>query len=266
MDMQEAIDCLLDAEPLALATDFDGTLSAITANPELAKIEPRCRDSLAKLSDELALVAVLSGRQVEEVRQLVGLPRLVYVGNHGLERWEKGNRHVESRASKYASVIDTTLARARQELKLPGLLFEEKGITASIHYRSAKDPAAARQQIVSLLRALAAEPGLRVVEGRRVVELRPPLDLNKGTTLVDLLRKYAVRGIVYAGDDETDLDAFRVIHHWGIQEDKRALAVGIRSPEMPCGLMEESDLVVEGVEGFAEFLATLVEVLSRTRR
>jgi len=265
MDIREAIDCLLDAQPLALATDFDGTLSTITPTPQMARIHPGCRDGLVKLSDELGLVVVLSGRQVEEVRQLVGLPGVVYIGNHGLERWEKNKKYVEPRAFQYASAIRNILGRARQELKLPGLLFEEKGITASIHYRSAQDPVAARKRIASLLRDLAREPGLKVLEGRRVVELRPPLDLNKGTALLDLLRKYDVRGVIYAGDDKTDLDAFRAIHRWGIQEERRALAVGVISPEMPHGLMEDSDLVVEGVKGVAEFLAILAEAFSRNQ-
>ena len=265
MDMQEAIDHLLDGQPLALAADFDGTLSTITPNPKLARIHLRCRDSLAKLCDELPLVAVLSGRPVEEVRQLVGLPAVVYLGNHGLERWEEENRYVEPRALGYAPVIRSILARARQELKLSGVLFQDKGITASIHYRSARDPAVASKRIALLLRELAAEPGLTVVEGRRVVELRPPLDLNKGTALLDLLQRYAVRSIIYAGDDETDLDAFRAIHRWGLQDDRRALAVGVISPEMPSRLLEETDLRVEGVKGVADFLAILVEGLSRNQ-
>lgn len=263
MDRQEAIDYLLDAQPLALATDFDGTLSTITTNPRLARIQPRCRDSLAKLSEELPLVAILSGRQVEEVRQLVGLPRVVYIGNHGLEQWEKGDTYLEPLASKYASVIHTILERARGELKLPGLLFEDKGITASIHYRAAQDPPTARKRIASLLRDLTVETGVRVVEGRRVVELRPPLNVNKGTALLDLPGRYAVKSVVYVGDDQTDLDAFRAIHRWGLQEGGRAAAVGVISPEMPPGLMEESDLVAEGVERVANFLAALAEALSR---
>ncbi|MFQ5886845.1 MAG: trehalose-phosphatase [Anaerolineae bacterium] len=263
--MKKAIDYLLAGQPLALATDFDGTLSAITPTPQLARIHPKCRDSLAKLRNDLAWVAVLSGRQVEEVRQLVGLPGVVYLGNHGLERWEKGAKHIDPRASRYAPVIHSILERTRQELKLPGLLFEDKGIIASIHYRSAQDPVAARKRIASLLWDLAREPGLKVLEGRRVVELRPPLDLNKGTALLNLLRKYDVRGVIYAGDDKTDLDAFRAIHRWGIQEERRALAVGVISPEMPHGLMEDSDLVVEGVKGVAEFLAILAEAFSRNQ-
>jgi trehalose 6-phosphate phosphatase len=266
MNMQEAIDHLLGAQPLALATDFDGTLSRIARRPELATIDPRCRNSLAKLSEELELVTVLSGRPVDEVRQLVGLPGVVYVGNHGLERWEQGDIRIDPRAAKYAPVMREITERARQELKLPGLLFEQKGVTASIHYRLAQNPTAARKVVASLLRELAAETGVRVVEGRRVVELRPPLELDKGTALLDLIGKYGLRSVVYAGDDQTDLDAFRAIHRWALQEGKQALAVGVVSSEMPPGLMEEADLTVEGVEGMAGFLAVLAEALSREHR
>jgi trehalose 6-phosphate phosphatase len=262
MDTQKAIDALLDAHPLAVATDFDGTVSPIVRSPELAGIDPRCRNSLAKLSEELELVAVLSGRPVDEVRQLVGLSRVIYVGNHGLERWEKGATYVDPRTDEYAPVIHGILERARQALKLPGLHFEHKGVSASVHYRLAQDPAAARELVASLLCDLAGETGVRVVEGRRVVELRPPIDLDKGTVLLDLLREHAAESVVYAGDDQTDLDAFRAIHKWALQEKKRALAVGVVSLEMPQGLIEEADLTVEGVEGMAAFLAVLAKTVS----
>jgi trehalose 6-phosphate phosphatase len=262
MDIETAMDHLLDAQPLALTTDFDGTLSEIAPSPELATIHPRCRDSLAKLSEKLTLVAVLSGRQVDELRQLVGLPGVVYIGNHGLERWERSERFVEPSVSQYVPLMHDVLKQAQQELKLPGLLFEEKGVSASIHYRLAVNPSAAREHVASLLRKLAADAGLRVVEGRRVVELRPPLDLDKGTALLDLLRGYALGGVVYAGDDRTDLDAFAAIHRWGLEEGKRALVVGVISAEMPPGLTEEADLTVEGVEGWADLLAALAEAVS----
>jgi trehalose 6-phosphate phosphatase len=262
IDKKKAINHLLDAQPLALTTDFDGTVSEIAPSPELATIHPRCRDSLAELSAKLLLVAVLSGRQVDEVHQLVGLPRVVYAGNHGLERWEEGERYVDPQVAQYVPVIRSILEQARQDLKLPGLLFEDKGVTASIHYRLAVNPTAAREQVTSRLRELAAGTGIKVVEGRRVVELRPPLDVDKGTALLDLLRGYDLGGVIYAGDDRTDLDAFAAIHRWGVEEAKRALAVAVISPEMPPGLMEEADVTVDGVEGWADLLAALVEALS----
>ncbi|MFQ5875140.1 MAG: trehalose-phosphatase, partial [Dehalococcoidia bacterium] len=78
-------------------------------------------------------------------------------------------------------------------------------------------------------------------------------------------RQNPVRNMVYVGDDKTDLDAFRAIHRWRFQEDKQALAVGVSSPEMPPALKEDSDLVVEGVKGLAEFLVTLAEAFSRNQ-
>jgi len=260
--MKEGIEYLLDALPLALTTDFDGTLSEIVPSPQLAAIHPRCRDSLVKLSEELPLVAVLSGRQVDEVRELVGIPGLVYVGNHGLERWDKRDRCVEALVSEYVPTIHSILERARQELNLPGLVFEDKGASASIHYRSTPNVAAARKRVGSLLRQLAAQTGLKVVEGRRVVELRPAVDVNKGTVLADLLHRYAVQSVIYAGDDRTDLDAFRALHRWGFERGRRALAVGVSSAEMPPELVEQADLVVEGVEGWADVLDALAEAVS----
>jgi trehalose 6-phosphate phosphatase len=262
--MQRAIDHLLDAQPLALVTDFDGTISQIASTPEGAAIHPRCLDSLAKLSRKLTLVAVVSGRQVEEVRRLVGLAGVIYIGNHGLERWEEGTKYVDPVASRYATAIRDILARARDQLTLPGLVFEDKGVTASIHYRNATDPETAGRQVVTFLRDLAVDSGLRLVEGRCVIELRPPVDVDKGTAMLGLLQAYEPGSVVYAGDDRTDLDAFAAIHRWAVQQNRRALAVGVMSPEAPPQLTEEADLLVGGVDGWANFLAALVEAWSGT--
>lgn len=261
MNHSEAVLYLLHAGPLALTTDFDGTVSEIAPTPELATLHPRCRDSLAKLSEELPLVAVVSGRRVEDVRQLVGLPGVVYLGNHGLERWENGTTYVEPSASEQFLVIRSILEEARVELNMRGLLFEEKGTGASIHYRSTSNPSAARTQITSLLSELVKGKGIKVVEGRRVVELRPASDTDKGTALIELLCRYDVGGAIYAGDDRTDLDAFAGIHRWAGQEGRRAVTVGVISAEMPPELAEQADVTVDGVEGWADLLDALADAM-----
>lgn len=103
---------------------------------------------------------------------------------------------------------------------------------------------------------------MEVVEGRRLVELRPRIDVDKGTALLDLISEYAPTSVIYAGDDRTDLDAFRALHHWVFHEDRRAAAVAVVSPEMPTGLLQEADLTVQGVKGMAAFLARLVDAVS----
>ncbi|HUW94972.1 MAG TPA: trehalose-phosphatase, partial [Anaerolineae bacterium] len=103
--------------------------------------------------------------------------------------------------------------------------------------------------------------GVRVVEGRRVVELRPSVHVDKGTALFGLLRRHPVRAAVYAGDDVTDVDAFAGMRRWAQQEDGRSVTVAIASPEMPPELSNSADLVVDGVDGWADFLHALLTSL-----
>ncbi|NIN69068.1 MAG: trehalose-phosphatase [Anaerolineae bacterium] len=261
MDADQAIDYLLDAPPLALTTDFDGTMSEIAPSPEEAAIDPRCLASLAKLVSVLPLVAVVSGRQVEDVRRLVGLAGVVYLGNHGFEMYVNGATHVAPAASEHFLTVRRILEAARQQLDLPGLLFEDKVTSASIHYRLAADPSAARERVTLCLKALTEGTDMRVEQGRRVVELRPPVDADKGTALADLLARHDVASVVYAGDDTTDLDAFAGIRRWASATNHRALAVAVISREMPPRLRAEADLTVEGVGGWADFLDALLEAI-----
>ncbi|HUV72880.1 MAG TPA: trehalose-phosphatase, partial [Anaerolineae bacterium] len=214
MDLAQGVDHLLLAQPLALATDFDGTISEIAPTPELASVHPRCRDLLAQLTHKLPLVAVLSGRPAVEVRRLTGIGGVVYLGNHGLEWWQDGTSHIEPSVSKDLAMIRSILEAAQRALNLPGLAFEDKGAGASIHYRLTEDPVQARDEVLAVLHDLTRGTGVRVVEGRRVVELRPSVRVDKGTALFGLLRRHPVRAAVYAGDDLTDVDAFEGMRRW----------------------------------------------------
>jgi trehalose 6-phosphate phosphatase len=261
MDHTEALKHLLSAQPLALATDFDGTVSEIAPTPEEAVISSRCRNLLSKLAERLPLVAVLSGRSAAEAQRLVGLPRIVYLGNHGLERWQNGKTLVDPSVSRNFGAIASVLLAARAQLNLPGLRFEEKGSGASIHYRLARDPAAAKDRIVSVLQELTKGTELKVVEGRRVVELRPSVRVDKGTALFDLLTESPAGGAIYAGDDWTDLDAFAGLRRWQHRAGGQTLAVAVASSEMPRGLENAADLVVDGVEGWADLMDALLTSL-----
>jgi len=261
MDVAQAVDRLLGVQPLALATDFDGTVSQIAPTPELASVHPRCRDLLAQITQKLPLVAVLSGRPAEEVRRLTGIAGVVYLGNHGLEWWQDGTSHIEPSVSKDLATIRSILEVARRALNLHGLVFEDKGAGASIHYRLTEDPVEAREKVLAMLYDLTRGTGVRVVEGRRVVELRPSVHVDKGTALFGLLRRHPVRAAVYAGDDVTDVDAFAGMRRWAQQEDGRSVTVAISSPEMPPELFDSADLVVDGVDGWADFMQALLTSL-----
>jgi trehalose 6-phosphate phosphatase len=261
MNRAEPLERLLIAPPLALATDVDGTISEIAPAPELAIVDPRCRELLAELANKLPLVAVISGRRLEDARRLVGVPGIVYLGNHGLERWQNGQTHVESAAVRDQAQIGTLLEAARSSLEVHGLGYEEKGIGASIHYRLCANPTTVRRQVMATLKELSAGTHIKIVEGRQVIELRPSVDVDKGTALFNLLAQYDIGSAVYAGDDVTDLDAFVGLRRWQEQEGGRSLAVAVLSPEMPPDLGQAADVVVEGVEGWADLMETLLTSL-----
>jgi trehalose 6-phosphate phosphatase len=261
MDVTQAVERLLEAQPLALTTDFDGTISEIAATPGLASVHPRCRDLLAQLVHKLPLVAVLSGRPAAEVRRLTGIEEIAYLGNHGLEWWQDGTGRIGPSVSRDLAKIGPILKAARRALDLPGLTFENKGATASVHYRLTEDPIQARNQVLAVLHDLTRGTGIRVVEGRRVAELRPSIRVDKGTALSDLLTRYPVRAAVYAGDDVTDMDAFAGLRDWARHEDGASVAVAVASPEAPPELSESADLVVDSVGGWADFMHCLLASL-----
>jgi trehalose 6-phosphate phosphatase len=203
------------------------------------------------------LVAIVSGRQISDVRKLVGLPDIVYVGNHGLCRWEQGQTHVEPSVLDHLEDMRVIVETARQRLTAPWVRFEDKDTGVSIHYRSAPDPASAKKEITSLLEDLTRGVAVELLEGRRVVELRPAVHVDKGTAVFELLQDRVLGGAIYAGDDTTDLDAFAGLRRWCDHESRRPLAVAVCSSEMPPELGEAADLVVDGVDGWADFLDSL---------
>ncbi|MBI4498609.1 MAG: trehalose-phosphatase [Chloroflexi bacterium] len=245
---------------LALFTDIDGTISPIVPVPEEGAVTPRCRAALERLASRLPLVGAVSGRAAAHARAMVGLDGLIYLGNHGLERWPR------SVLSPPSSATPEALADLAARLAgLPGLRLEDKGPVVGVHYRLAPDPEQAREQALSAAHAVAARYGLRVAEGRRVVELRPAVEVNKGTALRALLDEHPdVRAVLYLGDDRTDADAFRALHRWAAdQEGRVAVALAVLSPETPPEVQEHADYALEGVgavERFLEWLARVCQI------
>jgi trehalose 6-phosphate phosphatase len=253
---------LLREPPVALLTDVDGTISRIAAKPGEARISPFCRRNLALLAERLALLAVVSGRPAREAAQMVDLPGIVYVGNHGCEVWRAGTLQVLPAALPFVPLLARALVELSASLAAcSGLIFEDKGTTASIHYRLAGDPARARQRILAALADSPAARQLRWAEGRMVIELRPPLAVDKGTAVAALLRESAVRSALYLGDDETDCDAFRALRRWAAETGGRALNLAVVTAEARPEVAAEADQTVPGV-GAVEWLLSQLAALA----
>jgi trehalose 6-phosphate phosphatase len=258
---------VLRQTPAAVVTDIDGTISAIAPTPAEAMVDPGAKAALALLAERLPAVAVVSGRAPQDGAAMVGLPELTYVGNHGLERIARGTPWTHPIAAAAQPAIAAALVEiesaARAEADVPWLLVENKGVTGTIHYRLAPDPIAAAALLEPLARAAADRYGLRLTLGRMIFEVRPALAVNKGTAIRDLAQDLGLRGIVFFGDDVTDVDAFRTLRELREAGDAATLRVGVLGPDTSPAVLAEIDMSVSGVPAC---VATLIALAARLAR
>lgn len=221
----------------ALLFDVDGTLAPIVAAPELAVVPEPTRAELRRLAARYGLVACVSGRPAEDAARLVGVDGIRYVGEHGLE--------LHPRADEWSRRLDEFAASVDWPAE-PG-----KRMTRAFHYRGAEDQDAAEAALRAVAERASLE-GLRPRWGRKVLEVRPPVDVDKGTAVRELLASAGLGRALYAGDDDTDLDAFRSLD--GLEV---AVRVAVVSDEAPTDLGLAADLLVGGPEELLELLRQL---------
>jgi trehalose 6-phosphate phosphatase len=245
-----------------LVTDVDGTISPIVERPESARVLPRAREALACLRDEIALVAVVSGRTAADAREMVDVEGVVYVGNHGLEVWADGQPELTPEARPWAARLAGVLRDLEHELPLEGVLVENKGATGSLHYRMAPDREAARGALLRFLARRAVTSGLRIEEGRMVLNLLPPLTVSKGSAVTWLVRRYALERVVYLGDDVTDAHAFRALGVLQQTAGLQTIGIGVVGLETPLSVRQLADATVPTVEAAADLLCEVATRLS----
>jgi trehalose 6-phosphate phosphatase len=226
-------------ERAALFLDFDGVLAPIVDRPEDAYPAPETRAELQRLVQRYGLVAVVSGRAGEDVRNRVAVDGVVYVGSHGLEldhqadRWRQQIADFASAAPWLASEI------------------ELKGLSVAFHYRHRDDERAAVLELEALAES-ARDEGLVARFGRKVLEVLPPVGSNKGTAVRHLLAGAGLTRALVAGDDTTDLDAFRAV-----EELEHKVRVAVLADESPSLLAEHAELVLGTTGEFLELLRKL---------
>jgi trehalose 6-phosphate phosphatase len=255
---------VLRQQPAALVTDIDGTISAIAPTPFEAVVHAEALLALEQLTDVLAAVAVVSGRAPADGAAMVGLDQVIYVGNHGLERIVRGTPWTHPVAEAARPAIAAALAEIQAGVlaagEAPWLIIENKGVTGTVHYRLAADPEEAAALLNPLAAVAAERHGLRVAAGRMIVELRPALSLNKGTAIRDLVTELGLRGVVFFGDDVTDVDGFKALRALRDEGLAATLNVGVLAVETPDIVAENVDLSVYGVPACA---STLLEIAAQ---
>lgn len=260
-DHLEQVRELLTLSPFGLFTDIDGTISETVPTPRHARVSPTCRRRLAQLVQRLPLVAVVSGRPIIEAKDMMAVEGLVYIGIHGLELWLGGDIEIWPGAEDYRSKISAALKDVSELLNLDGIAFEDKGITGSIHYRLCPEPGAAREKILQAIARSTVARELKILEGRKVIDLRPPLNASKGNAVLELVRRYQLRGAIYMGDDLTDVDVFVALRRGHTEQPFRGLSIGVMAEEATPLVAREADFTVSGVSEVERFLTWLIKAI-----
>jgi trehalose-phosphatase len=234
----EALPRLL-AEPAlaALFFDVDGVLAPVVDRPEDATVPEETRAELRRLAGKYPLVACVTGRATEVARQIVGVPELRIIGEHGLE--------LDPRAAEWAPRIHAFAEEiAWHDLEL-------KPLSAAFHYRRAGDRDFARAELEAVERE-ARVHGFRTRFGRFVLEVLPPIPTSKGTGVTVLLKEHGLDRALYAGDDTTDLDGFAALDKLEV-----AVRVAVVSVEGPSELAERADIVVASTDAMLDLMRSL---------
>ena len=244
---------ILNAGRVGVFSDFDGTLTPLFDDPRDTALSPAIRDTLSDLSRKVELVAVVSGRDVRYLREMIGLNSVRYVGNHGMEEWKAGEeqRKYDTQGS---DGLPEEIEKGVGGIGVSGLFVENKGMSVAVHYRKAPVPTAARSAVAQVLESLAVARGLEVKEGKMVLEIGPGLGVNKGTAVGRLTREFDLTGAIVLGDDVTDCDAFNALHGLMHERVLKGAAVAVVDHETPEAVLRNADYCLSGSEEVGEFL------------
>lgn len=246
----------------AILLDIDGTLAPIVETASEAHVPQGTRQLLKAVANRYRLVACVSGRRASEARAMVGVGTISYLGSHGVELLRAGwteavlDPGVEEWVQRIrdfgrqADSADTRKLRIR---------LEDKAAIVAFHWRGAQDEEAARAAVDAIAEK-AQDAGLRTHWGRKVLEVRPPVKMDKGQGIRNFLDRAGegIESALYVGDDSTDMDAFRALGEL-VEEGRlvRSVRVGVSSDEGPSAIVENADVVVDGTDGVSDLLSVL---------
>jgi trehalose 6-phosphate phosphatase len=244
----------------AILFDIDGTLAPIVEHAADARVPESTRQLLVAIARRYRMVACVSGRQASEARAMVAIGTISYLGSHGAEILRAGwtEAQLDPSVEDWARrVQDFGRETYTPEMRRLRIRLEDKGAIIAFHWRGAPDEEAARSAIDAVA-ARAEAAGLRTHWGRKVLEVRPPVRIDKGAGIESFLDSVDVDAALYVGDDATDLDAFRALARLAEQGRlQRAIRVGVSSEEGPSEITEEADIVVDGTDGVRQLLTML---------
>lgn len=265
---QERYDGLVAvARDVLVALDFDGTLSPIVEDPAQAVIHPEGPRVLTDLAAEVRAVVVVTGRPARQVVELGGLEqvadslaegaRLVVMGQYGNEHWDSATRAFTSpEPPRGLQAFRDELPRLLAAENAEGAFVEEKGLAVAVHTRRLPDATEAFLRLEQALADAAERHGLSLEPGRLVLEVRAP-GMHKGMAVHAALEEHQAGGVLFAGDDLGDLEAFEAVR--SLREQGLPTLLVCSSSQEQEALAELSDVVVDGPGGVLGLLARFTE-------
>ena len=249
-------------ERSAVLLDVDGVLAPIVLHPDDAHMPESTRRPLIEVARRYGVVACVSGRRASDARRIVSLGSIAYLGSHGSEVLMPGaiapqlDRELQAWTRRVQNFAHEHFTEDLRKLRVR---LEDKEAIAALHWRGVPDEEEAQAAIEDVA-AAAERAGFTSHWGRKVLEIRPPVRIDKGAGIINLLRDRDLAVALYVGDDTTDLDAFRGLTEL-VDRDRlgTAVRVGVRSEEGPSELAREADIMVDGTDGVRGLLQALLD-------
>ncbi len=206
---------------IALFLDFDGTLVPIQKDPAQCFLLHETKKQLLLLTDSKhCYITILSGRSLSDIKKRVGIKKIYYGGNHGLNISGSGMRYTHPEAQKAKSIINAIERRLKKEIaKIKGVWLENKKYSLSLHFRSvtATDIPLIKKIFRNTVDEFLKKNLLSVIKGKKVLELVPAVSWDKGKAVFLILQRLKHKCLpIYIGDDQTDENAFRALNKKGI--------------------------------------------------
>jgi trehalose 6-phosphate phosphatase len=244
--------------PFGLITDIDGTIAPTIPNILQAEITESNRHYLAELANKLALVAVVSGRQSREVKDMVGLADVVCIGHYGMEWWDNNQTIMYPDVKVYLPSIRAVAKELEILRSIDGLIIQDKLATISIHYNLTSKPDIVKKRILELLSKSPNVKNICIMEEKMNIGIVPPVAIDKGTAVANLIRQHKLRGAIFLGDDIADVPAFRAIRLARQNTDFDGLAILVIGKDTRQDIVNEADFTLNGVQEAEVLLKWLV--------
>jgi trehalose 6-phosphate phosphatase len=247
-----------DPEHCALLSDFDGTLAEIVPSPQDARPFAGVPQLLSRLSEHLGLVGVISGRPASFLSEHLATAgsHVRLIGQYGLQWFEGGEIHTADEAQPWIEPVSSAV-RSALESAPPGIFVEDKQLAVSLHWRQAPQYAEWAEEFAN---RISTETGLLIEPGRQVIELRPPLSIDKGVAVAGLAGDFS--SACFIGDDSGDLAAFDALDRLSSGRECHTVKIAVSSTEGPAELARRADIILPGPASVADLFTRLLQAVA----